>query len=350
MKAAVLRELRKPLQIEEVPDPSPGSAELVLKVHSCGICGSDLHVSDLPYGMPAGTVMGHEFSGVVEEVGKEAAERFTVGDRVCAMPMIGCGRCGPCVTGDGTQCATIQTTGLGQIPGAYAEYVRVGMHETLRLPDGVDHRQGAMVEPLAVGLHAVEKAGLAAGARVLVIGGGPIGLAVSLWARFFGARAVVMSEKAEGRRELAGQFGATDAIDPAREEVGPAFAKRAGGPPDVIFECVGVKGLIQECLNLAPNRGRIVVVGVCVGPDTILPAVAVIKELDLRFVVAYQKRDFELTLTLLEQGRISSQAMVTDVVDLAGFSDAFEALKRPSTQCKVMLEPWSRVPQRRKPS
>jgi (R,R)-butanediol dehydrogenase/meso-butanediol dehydrogenase/diacetyl reductase len=346
MKAAILHGPKKLLEIGEVADPTPGPAELVLKVHSCGICGSDLHMSDVPFGIPAGIVMGHEFSGVVEEVGKEAASRFRVGDRVCSLPMIGCGRCGPCVTGDGTQCATIQTTGLGQIPGAYAEYVRVGMHETLRLPDGVDHRQGAMVEPLAVGLHAVEKAGLAPGARVLIIGAGPIGLTVALWSRFFGARAVVISEKAEGRRELAAKFGATDALDPSREEVGPEFAKRAGGPPDVVFECVGVPGLIQECMNLAPNRGRVVVVGVCISPDTFVPAIGVIKELDLRFVVAYQKRDWELTLSLLEQRRITSQAMVTDVVDLTGFPAAFEALKKPSSQCKVMLEPWSHAPAR----
>ncbi|HEX5065321.1 MAG TPA: alcohol dehydrogenase catalytic domain-containing protein, partial [Myxococcota bacterium] len=98
MKAAILHGPRKLLEIEEVPDPSPGPAELVLKVHSCGICGSDLHMSDVPFGIPPGIVMGHEFSGVVEEVGKEAASRFQVGDRVCAMPMIGCGRCAPCLT------------------------------------------------------------------------------------------------------------------------------------------------------------------------------------------------------------------------------------------------------------
>jgi (R,R)-butanediol dehydrogenase/meso-butanediol dehydrogenase/diacetyl reductase len=233
----------------------------------------------------------------------------------------------------------LQTTGLGQVPGAYAEYVRVGQHEALRLPEQVGHRQGAMVEPLAVGLHAVEKAQFAPGARVLVIGGGPIGLSVALWSRFFGARAVVMSEKAAGRRELAGRFGATDALDPTREEIGPAFAKAAGGPPDVIFECVGVKGLLQQCMNLAPNRGRVVVVGVCVEPDTILPAIGVVKELDLRFVVAYHKRDFELTLSLLAQGRISSDAMVSDVVRIEQLPAAFEALKHPTTQCKVMLEP-----------
>jgi (R,R)-butanediol dehydrogenase/meso-butanediol dehydrogenase/diacetyl reductase len=339
MRAAVLREAGKPLQIEQVPDPTPGPEELVVKVESCGVCGSDLHVSDLRGALPAGTVMGHEFCGVVSEVGRQVAGRFRVGERVCALPLIGCGRCAACVSGDASQCPSLQTTGLGQVPGAYAEYVRVGANEAFRLPESVDHRQGAMVEPLAVGLHAVEKAQLTPGARVLVIGAGPIGLTVSLWARFFGARAVAVSEKAPGRRELAGRFGATDVIDPSREEVGPAFAKLAGGPPDAIFECVGVKGLIQECINLAPNRGRVVVVGVCVHPDVIVPGIAVMKEIDLRFVVAYHKRDFELTLSLLGQRRISSAAMVTDVVDLAHLPVAFEALKRPTTQCKVLVEP-----------
>jgi (R,R)-butanediol dehydrogenase/meso-butanediol dehydrogenase/diacetyl reductase len=339
MRAAVLREAGKLLQIEEVPDPTPGPGELILKVDSCGICGSDLHVSDLPGALPAGTVMGHEFSGVVAEVGREAASRFRVGERVCAMPFIGCGRCGPCLAGDASRCPTIQTTGLGQVPGAYAEYVRVGQYEALRLPEAVSARQGAMVEPLAVALHAVEKAGLEPGARVLVIGAGPIGLCVSLWSRFFGARAVVVSEKAAGRRDLAARFGATGAIDPGAEDVASAFAKQAGGPPDVVFECVGVKGLIQESMGLARDRGRVVVVGVCVLPDVIVPATGILKELDLRFVIAYLRRDFELTLALLEQGRIASDAMVTDVVDLARFPAAFEALKRPSTQCKIILEP-----------
>jgi (R,R)-butanediol dehydrogenase/meso-butanediol dehydrogenase/diacetyl reductase len=339
MRAAVWREAGKLLQIEEVPDPTPGPGELVLKVESCGICGSDLHVSDIPGAMPGGSVMGHEFSGEVVEVGREAASRFRVGERVCAMPMIACGCCAACLSGDSSRCPSVQTTGLGQVPGAYAEYVRVGQHEALRLPDAVGHRQGAMVEPLAVGLHAVEKAELQPGARVLVVGAGPIGLTVALWSRYFGARAVVVSEKAAGRRELAGRFVATDAIDPASEEVGAAFAKRTGGPPDVVFECVGVRGLLQESMALARDRGRVVVVGVCVMPDTIMPFTGILKELELRFVVAYQRRDFELTLALLEQGRIASDAMVTDVVDLARFPAAFEALKQPSTQCKVILEP-----------
>ena len=338
MRAAVFQGLGKPLEIREVPDPKPGASELVLRVRSCGICGSDLHVASLPPGLPAGSVMGHEFAGEVVEVGREAAAQFAVGDRVCALPYIGCGRCAGCLTGDGIRCAQIVTTGLGATPGAYAEFVKVGAAETLRLPDAIGFREGALVEPLSVGLHAVHEARLEPGANVLVIGAGPIGLAVAAWARFFGARTVMVSEKAPGRRALAERFGATHVIDPAQEMPGPAFLKAAGAAPEVIFECVGVPGMIQQCVLLAPPRGRIVVVGVCMQPDTLFPAFAIMKDLSLRFVVGYRKQDFQLTLDMLASGRIAGAAMVTDRVDLARLPAAFEALKQPTTQCKVMLE------------
>jgi (R,R)-butanediol dehydrogenase/meso-butanediol dehydrogenase/diacetyl reductase len=216
--------------------------------------------------------------------------------------------------------------------------VKVGTAETLRLPAAVDFRAGALVEPLAVGLHAVHEARLEPGANVLVLGAGPIGLATALWARFFGARTVMVSEKAPGRRALAERFGATHVIDPAQEIPGAAFTKAAGGPPDVIFECVGVPGMIQQCVLLAPPRGRIVVVGVCIQPDTIFPMFAIVKEISLRFVVGYRRQDFQLTLDMLAAERIAGAPMITDVVDLAKLPAAFEALKQPTTQCKVMLE------------
>ena len=339
MQAAVFRALGKPLEIAEVPDPKPGPCDLVLRVKSCGICGSDLHAASLPPGLPAGSVMGHEFAGEIVELGREAASQFRVGERVCALPFIGCGRCAACLTGDGIRCAQIVTTGLGAAPGAYAEFVKVGAGETLRLPDAVGFREGALVEPLSVGLHAVHEARLEPGANVLVIGAGPIGLAVAVWARFFGARIVMVSEKAQGRRALAERFGATHVIDPSHEMPGPAFMKAAGSPPEVIFECVGVPGMIQQCVLLAPPRGRIVVVGVCMQPDTLFPVFASVKGLTLNFVVGYRKQDFQLTLDMLAAERIAGLPMVTDTVDLARLPDAFEALKQPSTQCKVMLDP-----------
>jgi len=334
MQAAVFRALGKPLEIAEVPDPKPGPSDLVLRVKACGICGSDLHAASLP----PGSVMGHEFAGEVVEVGREAASHFRVGERACALPFIGCGRCHACLSGDGIRCAQIATTGLGVAPGAYAEFVKVGAGETLRLPEAVGFSEGALVEPLSVGLHAVHEARLEPGANVLVLGAGPIGLATALWARFFGARTVMVSEKAAGRRALAERFGASHVIDPAHEIPGAAFTKAAGAPPDVIFECVGVPGMIQQCLLLAPPRGRIIVVGVCLQPDTIFPMFAIVKEVSLRFVVGYRKQDFQLTLDMLAANRIAAAPMVTDRVDLAQLPEAFEALKQPTTQCKVMLE------------
>lgn len=339
VKAAVFHELGKPLTIEDVAEPTPDASDLVVRVESCGICGTDLHQASLPPGLPPGAVMGHEFAGEVVEVGREARGDWKTGDRVSALPYIGCGRCAACLTGDGFRCAEVQVTGLGQLPGAYAEYVRVGSSETLRLPDEVSFEDGATVEPLAVGLHAVNKAGLARGETVLVIGAGPIGLVTALWARFFGARVVAVSELAPARLALAEAFGATHTIDASREDVAEAFRKAAGRAPDVIFECVGVPGLLQQCIRLAPARGRIVVVGVCGQPDTIVPALANVKELRLDFVVAWSRNDFAFTIEMLEQGRIQSAPMVTDRVDFAAFPDAFEALKQPAHQCKVLLSP-----------
>jgi (R,R)-butanediol dehydrogenase/meso-butanediol dehydrogenase/diacetyl reductase len=173
---------------------------------------------------------------------------------------------------------------------------------------------------------------------VLVIGAGPVGLAVALWARFFGARSVVVSEFSESRRAMASRLGATATVD-GRGQVAEAFAEHAGGPPDVVFECVGVPGMLMQCVELAPARSRIVVAGVCMEPDAFLPVAALLKELSFHFVLAYHHRDWRLTLDMLEAGRIDASPMVTDVVDLAGLPTAFEALKKPTTQCKVLVEP-----------
>jgi (R,R)-butanediol dehydrogenase/meso-butanediol dehydrogenase/diacetyl reductase len=339
MKAAVFHAAGEPMRIEEVPDPEPGPTDLVLCVGSCGICGSDLHAASLPIGMPPGTIMGHEFAGEVVGIGSDLKGAWKVGERVCALPYIGCGSCAGCLAGDGTRCPSLRTTGLGQLPGAYAEYVRVGSHESLRLPPSVGIRDGALVEPLAVGLHAVHQAELSPGANVLVIGAGPIGLTTALWSRFLGARSVVVSERVPSRLSLAAQFGATDVVDASKENVPAAFQKATGASPDVIFECVGVPGLLQQCIAMAPSRARIVVLGVCMQTDTILPGMAILKEIDLRFVLGYRKQEFRFTLDMLDAERIHSGAMITDVVDLDGFPGAFEALKQPSSQCKVMLEP-----------
>jgi (R,R)-butanediol dehydrogenase / meso-butanediol dehydrogenase / diacetyl reductase len=341
MRAAVFREMSKPLVIETVPDPICGPHDLILKVKNCGICGSDLHMTEPTSAMPLvlGSVMGHEFAGEIVEVGNAVKGQWTSGRRVAGFPVICCGEQTPCPSlglGRGL-CGKMLAVGLGQSPGGYAEFVRIGASSAYLIPESVSFREGAMVEPLAVGLHAVDMAKMARGATVLVIGAGPVGLATMLWANFLGARHVIVSERAEVRRQMAAKFGATDVID-ANQPLAPQVEKIAGKGPDVIFECVGVPGLIGQTMMEAPRGCRIVVAGVCQQPDTFMPLMGIVKELELQFVLGYRPADFDYVIAMIASDRIDVGHMVTDIVDLAGLPAAFEALRKPSHQCKVMLE------------
>jgi len=341
MRAAVFREMSKPLAVETVADPKPGPNELILKVKNCGICGSDLHMTEPSSVMPLalGSVMGHEFAGEVVEVGKNIAHLWKPGDRAAGFPYICCGEHSPCLnfSGGSAMCGKGISIGLGQSSGAYAEYVKIGASGGFRLPDSVSFREGAMVEPLAVGLHAVDKARMPRGSTVLVIGAGPVGLAVMLWAKFLGARHVIVSERAEERRKMAAKFGATDAIDP-NQPLTPQVEKVAGSGPDIIFECVGAPGLINMAMMDAPRHARIVIAGVCQQPDTIMPLMGIMKELELQFVLGYRPADFDYVISMIASDRIEAMPMITDVVTLDTLPAAFEALRRPTHQCKVMLE------------
>ncbi len=344
MKAAVLKAIGAPLVIEDLPDPEPGPSDLILKVRACGICGTDIHWSqnrDPGVGwrvLEPGAVMGHEFAGEVVEVGRAARGQWTVGERVTAQPFIGCGACPACQAGRAYRCADVSMRANLNLPGAYAEYTRIGADTTLRLPESVGFEEGALVEPLAVGLNAAEKARLRGGDSVLIVGAGPVGLSVALWCRFFGARHVIVADLVARRAEAAHAFGATAVIDASREDV-RARVEAIAGRADVVFDCVGVPGSLQLAIDHAPPDARVVVVGLCMAADTVFPAKALVKELDLSFAFIYRKRHFEIVLEMLGQQRVAAADLVTDRVGFETFSDAFEALKTPTDQIKVMLEP-----------
>jgi (R,R)-butanediol dehydrogenase/meso-butanediol dehydrogenase/diacetyl reductase len=283
--------------------------------------------------------MGHEFAGEVVEVGSALRGQWRVGERVTAQPFIGCGQCADCLAGQGFRCPNAQMRASAKLPGAYAEYTRIGAATSFRLPDGVSFAEGALVEPLAVGLNAVRKARLEPGDTVLIVGAGPVGIAVALWCRFLGARHIVISDLIGARAERATSFGATAAIDASREDVAARVRRLSGGAPQVVFDCVGVPGSFQLAIDYAPHDARVVIVGLCMAADTFFPAKALTKELDLSFAFIYKKRDFEIVLDLLGCGRIDPQGMITERVGFDDFCGAFDALKRPSEQIKVMLEP-----------
>jgi len=345
MKAAVFKAPGTPLVIEDVAEPRPGPTDLILKVCACGICGTDLHWSESREGnagwraLAPGTIMGHEFAGEVVEVGSDLRGQWQVGERVTAQPFIGCGRCPDCLAGRAFRCASATMRASAELSGAYAEYTRVGAATTFRLPASVSFAEGALVEPLAVGLNAVRRARLAAGDTVLIVGAGPVGIAVALWCRFFGARHIAVSDLVARRAERAVDFGATAAIDASREEVPARVRQLTGGPPQVVFDCVGLPGSFQLAIDYAPHDARVVIVGLCMAADTFFPAKALTKELELSFAFIYNRRDFEIVLDLLGRERVAASGMISDRVGFDAFCQAFEALKRPSDQIKVMLEP-----------
>ena len=345
MRAAMFEAPGQPLVIGEAEAPQPEPTDLLVKVRNCGICGSDLHLSalaDRSGGMAPlghGAIMGHEFCGEVVEVGSQAPGNWHEGDRICALPYIACGTCQDCLAGRGHHCRAVVYTGMGSTSGGYADYVRVGGAEALALPDGVDYQTGALVEPLAVALHAVRLANLRPGDGVLIIGAGPIGLAVALWCRFFGARHVVISDLASGRLTKAAALGATMGIDASRENVVGRYKQVAGRRAEVVFDCVGVPGSQQLAMDYAPANGRLVIAGLCMQQDHYMPVKAISKELSVQYVYMYERRDFELTLEMLDQGRIDVSPMITGVVGFDGFAAAFEGLKTPSDQYKILLDP-----------
>lgn len=236
-------------------------------------------------------------------------------------------------------CASLRMTGFGDIGGGYAEYAIGGDRMTFRLPDSVASEDGATVEPLAVGLHAVEKAGLRAGEDVLIVGAGPVGLACAIWAKQLGAREIVVSDFAEHRRTLALETGATAVIDPASEELGPAFEKRTGHAPSLAFECVGRPGVVQDIALVADRGARILSAGMCMAPDSFHPLVFGTKELSIQFVSYYTHPNYRLTVDMLAAERIDPLPLITDRIGLEALPEAFEALRAPSTQCKVIVEP-----------
>ena len=333
MRAAVFHKLGSPLVVETIPDPTPGDNEVVVEVCRCGICGSDLHITEDPiFGAQDGMVLGHEYSGRVAALGK-GVDTVKVGDHVAVFPVHGCGKCATCLAGIPAWCTQMRIDG-----GGYGEYSLAEQHQLIKLPKTLALEDGALVEPMAVSLHGVALAKPEPGARVLIIGAGPIGLAAAYWSKYMGASKIAVTAGSTRRAELAYKMGATHFIDPANASP-EAVNAALGGPPDIVYEAVGKAGLIQKCVEYCKPRGTIIVLGLCTAPDTFMPFQFVSKEQRIQASAFYEVREFQLAADVLEKDPETPGAMVTDIVSLEDMPPMFEALRQRSTQCKVMVDP-----------
>ena len=337
MKAALMQGGR--LWIDDVPEPRPGAGEVLVATKACGICGSDLHAvqhtaafiqtsrevgGGFKLTTDAPVVLGHEFCAEIVAFGPDTKKTLREGDLVCSMPVL----------------LRPEMVGLGYsdiAPGGFAEYMVLTEALIQVVPNGLPAETAALTEPMAVGLHAVNKANLSTEDQVLVVGCGPVGLAIIAVLSMRGY-SVVASDFSPGRRALAEQLGASLTLDPAVTD--PLEAQP--WPQDghmVIFECVGVKGMLDQLFSKAPKNSRIVVVGVCLETDTSRPLIAINKELSLQFVLGYTVQEFSETLLLLGEGELNVSNLVTDKVPLAQVSDAFQRLGDPRTDGKIIVIP-----------
>ncbi|MFZ5671065.1 MAG: zinc-binding dehydrogenase [Pseudomonadota bacterium] len=355
MRAVVRRGGR--LVCDEIEERDPGPGQVRVRTLACGICGSDLHalhhldhMVDMAARAGAGggmdpkrdIVFGHEFCAEVLE-GGPGATRFKPGTRVVSMPV----NMGP----DGFSAIGYSN----DYPGGFAERMILTEMLLLEAPNGLSTEHAALTEPMAVGAHAVASAALDKDSVCLVLGCGPVGLAVIAALKVRGHGPVIAADFSPRRRRAAEAMGADHVVDPA--ETGPhgkwaefgvpatlegmrmaLFGGKAYGRP-VVFECVGAPGVLQSIIEGCPPRAQIVVAGVCMEPDRIEPSLAINKQLDLRFVLGYQPDEFARTLADIAEGRIDVAPLITGTVGLDGVAQAFADLANPETHVKILVEP-----------
>jgi threonine dehydrogenase-like Zn-dependent dehydrogenase len=369
------------LTVGEQPEPIPARGQARIEVLRCGICGSDLHAvhgfDELAevagksgydgFGrVSQPIVLGHEFCGTVAEYGPKSKKTVREGTAIVALPLLR----GP----DGK----VAMTGLSlDAPGAYADQLLVEEHLMFAVPNGLAPHIATLTEPMAVALHAVNRSEIGKRDTAVVIGCGPVGLGVILMLKARGVKNVVASDFSPRRRELAARCGADVVVDPASDS--PYAARAKGQLPStaaalelavssietmgrlpigwwhlwrlgdklgatapkrpVIFECVGLPGMIEDVIEGAPMFSRVVVVGVCIGSDAFTPAMALNKELDLRFVFGYMPLEFRDALHLLADGTVDPSPLVTGTVGLGGVEGAFADLGSPEHHAKILINP-----------
>lgn len=333
MRVAVFNGPQKPITLERVADPEPGSNELVLKICRCGICGSDVSMtSEGIFTYPPGSRLGHEYAGEVVAVGREVS-RIKLGDRITCRPREGCGRCEPCRGGHVLLCSAPRDLIAG-----FAEYIAVPETVAVSLPQTVSFGDGALVEPMACGLHALRLARMRAGARILVLGAGSMALSVVYWARRLGAGPVVVLSRSSHRDDVVLSMGA-DAVHRFDMEDAGAVGEALGGQADIVAECVGKAGMLNRAVNHVRPAGTVVSLGMCQQGESIIPAHCASKEVRLIFSFGYSKQEFIETVRAFDSGHVRPELMVSEVIPLDDLPATIESLRSDRKSLKIHVDP-----------
>ncbi len=339
MKCVAIKD-KKLLEVTEIEEPKGGNGEVIIDVKKTGICGSDIHNWDA--GSPVGLVMGHEYCGVVTDPGSR--EDLKVGDRVTALPISPCGHCHACTTGNPQYCPETWTyaTGLSLTnPGGLAPKMAIRPDMVIKVPDEISDEEVAMVEPTAVGLHAVHLADIKVGEKVLVVGGGIIGLVTAMFAKKEGASYVALSETNEKRGKKAVELGVVDEWFNALDEnfVANSTAKTEDGY-DVVIDCCGNAPAVTSAIMTARPGGLVVLVGVSPVPISIPTVAAVMKEVNLQGAIAYTKEEFITCIEGIANKQIDVMQFMTKIVSLDEVQDAYLDLTSGNTDnIKILVDP-----------
>jgi threonine dehydrogenase-like Zn-dependent dehydrogenase len=342
VRAAVAR--RGVLVVEDVADPVVGPGDVLVAVKACGICGSDLHALHYADELVAITremgvpiafdptrdfIMGHEFTGEVLELGPMTdGAPVKAGDLVTSLPI------------------ALTPTGMEPVGaysniynGAYADLMRLSAAMCMKVPNGLDHRRAALTEPMAVGRHAVARSAITPAEAAVVLGAGPVGLAVVAELRRQGIETIVVSDFSPRRRAVALAMGASIAVDPAAEDPMDACTAADGRRVPVVFDAIGLPGSLEAVIKAAPAMGRVCIVGSCMQPDSVRPLVAQAKQLTVVFSMAYDPFEFGDTLRAIAEGEIDVTPMITGTCGVDGVPAAFDALGHPDEHVKILVEP-----------
>lgn len=339
MRAMKLNGIRN-FEVSEIPEPTSKEGSVLIDVKKAGICGSDIHYWDL--GQPNGLVMGHEYCGIVTDPGNRADLR--VGDRVTALPISPCGKCEACLSGNPQYCLQTWTSATGLSltnPGALAPKMSIRSDMVIKVPDNITDAEVAMVEPTAVGLHAINLANVTIGSNVLIIGGGIIGLVSAMFARLQGASYIALTETNSLRGDKAVKLETVDEwFDAKDEKTIENLVKKTNGGFDVVIDCCGNSPAVSSALSTVKPGGRVVLVGVSMQPITIPTILAVMRELTVQGAIAYTVDEFKTCIDLMSKKKINVLKFVDEIVRLQDTQASYEKLTSGTSDAiKILVDP-----------